>query len=118
MPLPMVHLAVAVQMHRLEGSAPSPDFLLGSIAPDAIHMHPDSGRDDKRRVHLAEIHDPHHERARLLLAQHGSDRSSAMGFAEGYVAHLLTDYLWFETEKHRVGRLRFGHRFGIRRVGS
>lgn len=97
MPLPMVHLAVAVQMHRLEGSTPSPDFLLGSIAPDAIHMHPDAGRDDKQRVHLSEIHDPHHERARLLLAQYGSDGSSAMGFAEGYVAHILTDHLWVET---------------------
>lgn len=101
MPLPMVHLAVAVQIHRLEGSSPSPDFLLGSIAPDAIHMRPYSGRDDKQRVHLsevhAEVHDSHHEGARLLLAQHGSDEDSPMGFAEGYVAHILTDRLWVKA---------------------
>ena len=97
MPLPMVHLAVAVQMHEMEGNSPSPDFLLGSIAPDAIHMHPDSGHDDKQRVHLSETHDPHHGRARLLLAQYRSDNVSAMGFAEGYVAHILTDHLWAET---------------------
>jgi hypothetical protein len=97
MPLPMVHLAVAVHMHRLEGNTPSPDFLLGSIAPDAIHVRPNAAPDDKRRVHLSETHDPHRERVRPLLAGYRSDESTALGFAEGYVAHLLTDYLWVET---------------------
>ena len=97
MPLPMVHLAVAVHVHRQEENTPSPDFLLGSIAPDAIHMRPNAGRDDKRRVHLSETHDPHHERVRPLLAGYRSDESTALGFAEGYAAHLLTDYLWVET---------------------
>jgi hypothetical protein len=97
MPLPMVHLAVAMHLYRQEENTPSPDFLLGSIAPDAIHMRPNAGRDDKRRVHLSEAHDPHHERARSLLAGYRSDESTALGFAEGYAAHLLTDYLWVET---------------------
>ncbi len=73
MPLPMVHLAVAIQMHRLEQRIPSPDFLLGSIAPDAIHMRPDTGREDKQRVHLAEIPDPDHERVRLSMTQCQAD---------------------------------------------
>ena len=40
MPLPMVHLSVAVSLCEKDGRFPSPDFLLGSIAPDAIHMRP------------------------------------------------------------------------------
>jgi hypothetical protein len=62
MPLPMVHLAVAVRVHEVESRVPSSAFLLGSIAPDAIHMRPGTGRDDKRRVHLVDPHDPGHER--------------------------------------------------------
>ena len=94
MPLLMVHLAVAVRMHDLDESTPSPDFLLGSIAPDAIHMRAGSGSDDKQRVHLSELHDPQHDRLRELLAQSGSPKLSTMGFAEGYVAHILIDHLW------------------------
>jgi hypothetical protein len=93
----MVHLAVGVEMHRLEGTAPSPEFLLGSIAPDAIHARPDTSEDDKRRVHLFHVRDPRPEPVRELLAQHGSGESSPMGLAEGYAAHILADRAWFST---------------------
>lgn len=52
MPLPMVHLAIAVQAHKLISSEPTPAFLLGSIAPDAIHMRPNTTRNDKQKTHL------------------------------------------------------------------
>jgi hypothetical protein len=94
MPLPMVHLAVAVQMHKLLDSTASPDFLLGSIAPDAIHIRAGSGRDDKRRVHLSEFNDPGNERVRAFLEQIGA--CGKLGFAEGYASHILTDRLWVE----------------------
>lgn len=97
MPCPMVHLAVAVKIHDQRQSTPSPDFLLGSIAPDAIHMRAGSGPDDKQRVHFSELIDPQHERLQLLLARSGSSGCSTMGFTEGYVAHILTDHLWGET---------------------
>ena len=42
MPLPMVHLAISVRMRAQDGRALTPDFLLGSIAPDAIHMRPNA----------------------------------------------------------------------------
>jgi hypothetical protein len=59
MPLPMVHLAIAVRAHELMGSEPTPAFLLGSIAPDAIHMRPNATRDDKRKTHLlSDVADP------------------------------------------------------------
>jgi hypothetical protein len=96
-PLPMVHLAVAVQLHEKEGKFPSPDFLLGSIAPDAIHMRPGTGKDDKLLVHLWEQADPGRERARRLLGRYASDKSEAREFAQGYMCHLLTDDLWYRT---------------------
>ncbi len=52
MPLPMVHLAVAVQLAARHDQFPSPAFLLGSLSPDAIHMRPDSVGDDKEKTHL------------------------------------------------------------------
>lgn len=97
MPLPMVHLAVAVRIHEMESRVPSPAFLLGSIAPDAIHMRSGTGRDDKRRVHLVDPHDPSHERIRALWAQHWRAGSESPDFAKGYATHLLTDRLWAET---------------------
>jgi hypothetical protein len=52
MPLPMVHLKIAVQSHSLAERSLTPEFLLGSLAPDAIHMRANTNRDDKNRVHL------------------------------------------------------------------
>ncbi len=98
MPLPMVHLAVAVRICEIKGTVPSPDFLLGSIAPDAIHKRPGTGRDDKQRVHLNAIGpDPDHERIRTLLVRHWKEGSGASDFCEGYAIHLLTDRLWAGT---------------------
>ena len=97
MPLPMVHLAVAVQICEAAHSIPSPAFLLGSIAPDAIHMRPGAGGDDKRRVHLAGPQDPDHERIRAFLALHWAHDTGSPDLAEGYTVHLLTDRLWRET---------------------
>ena len=37
MPWPMVHFAVASEIN----SNPSPEFLLGSLAPDSIHVRSD-----------------------------------------------------------------------------
>lgn len=80
MPLPMAHLAVAVRIQNLVDRNSFPNFLLGSIAPDAIHMRPGSGPDDKQRGHLSESDVLLYERARLLCVQNRSDRA---GFAEG-----------------------------------
>ena len=93
----MVHLAIAVQMHKLGGRTLCPDFLLGSIAPDAIHMRPNTGHSDKLRVHLSEKNDHRYDEARKLLTQYSSNDVLTMGFTEGYVAHLLTDRLWRES---------------------
>jgi hypothetical protein len=97
MPLPMVHLAVAMEMHKILRVDPRCAFLLGSIAPDAIHMRPGTGPTDKQRVHLFDGGDPDHQRVRALLQQFGAYQGADLGFSAGYAAHVLTDRFWEET---------------------
>jgi hypothetical protein len=94
----MVHLAVAVRTLELIGSEPTSAFLLGSIAPDAIHMRPNTTRSDKQKTHLLSdasgLKDRH---IRRLLDCYRARGSAALDFAEGYVAHILVDRAWTET---------------------
>lgn len=111
MPLPMVHLAIAIEMCSLHNTAPTPNFLLGHISPDAIHMRAGSNRTDKARTHLLDAADgamsmqeyQQHVYHQLLDQHHKPD---ARAFAEGYAAHILTDWLWRQmlaaSYSHRV----------------
>ena len=95
MPLPMVHLAVAVRLQEPRGAEPSPAFLLGSIAPDAIHMRPGAGREEKRRTHLLDLPaTAGRAPIRDLRADYRGADAALRDFADGYAAHLLTDRLW------------------------
>jgi hypothetical protein len=88
MPFPMVHLLTA---RRWAMDKPkyleNPDFYLGAILPDAIHMRPGVGREDKRATHL-QVWTDGPKAALDSLAR----RSAA--FDVGYVLHILTDYHW------------------------
>jgi hypothetical protein len=101
MPLPMVHLAVAVQLAEIAGQPPSPSFLLGSIAPDAIHMRPNirlGNQGDKEVTHLNHpVDTADHQRVRDMLIEYLDDTSSLKQFAAGYAAHILVDRLWIKT---------------------
>lgn len=95
MPLPMVHFSVAVEYfeHRDIPSA----FLLGSIAPDAIHMRRDTNREDKKRTHLhmeGEPNLPEYARNRYEHYISQSPDEEWKWFVKGYFAHLLTDHFW------------------------
>ena len=104
MPLPMVHLAVAVRL--LAGreftdwpeSTDSAEFYLGSIAPDAVHARAGAGRDDKLDSHLAQGHPAQFDLDALarMLKEHWAS-AEFVPFAEGYAAHVLTDHLWQQT---------------------
>ena len=95
MPLPMVHLSVArclAQDHRYPDS---PAFYLGSIAPDAIHVRPDTDQKDKHVVHLVDADGPHLDRLRALLASgEAAQACGGRAFVAGYAAHILTDVAW------------------------
>jgi hypothetical protein len=97
MPLPMVHLSVAVALFEKEGRFPSGDFLLGSLAPDAIHMRPNSDKRDKEHVHLIDLGASSPELLQLFRTTYGMDEAQSKGFSGGYLAHLLTDRLWWQT---------------------
>ncbi|CAG7616074.1 hypothetical protein PAESOLCIP111_01862 [Paenibacillus solanacearum] len=95
MPLPMVHLNVAVEYFE-HGVVP-PAFLLGSIAPDAIHMRKGTNREHKRQTHLTAESQPDlqaymRSRYEHYIVQRGDEQWK--WFVQGYFAHLLTDYLW------------------------
>lgn len=96
MPLPMVHLSVAVSLSEAAGHFPGPDFLLGNLAPDSIHMRPHSERRDKEHVHLRDLGVSSRELVQIFRERHGMDGSPLLGFAGGYLTHLLTDHLWWE----------------------
>lgn len=99
MPLPMVHLAIAVHAHALANRPLTPVFVLGSLAPDAIHMRENTNREDKARVHLQIWHvgEPEAlERIQNLVDEHRAGEQGQDAFVEGYAAHLMTDYWWLQ----------------------
>lgn len=98
MPLPMVHLAVAVRLYERHQRALDPHFLLGSLAPDAIHARPQTTRADKNRTHFYfnEDQTAFVKRVHAYLAEHLTDAAQPRErtFAAGYATHVLTDSIW------------------------
>lgn len=103
MPLPMVHLLLAEKIGEKLGGTPNAAFLLGSIAPDAIHVRPGTNRRDKHVTHFfrgkqwdrAEV-ERHWELVVQKLELHGGDSPEKRSFAEGYCIHTLLDMVWIE----------------------
>ena len=103
MPLPMVHFGVAVDLATRFSRLLTTAFLVGSIAPDAIHARPGATRIDKNRTHL--LRAPHEETIDTeyvhavgeFVRGHKSTTVKDVEFVAGYAAHLLTDRLWYHT---------------------
>lgn len=101
MPLPMVHLHVAVLFadanpERVERGP----FYLGNIAPDSIHMREGTTREDKEYTHFNPKDDENYV-ARLqelyfVYIQQRSDKGWKW-FIRGYFMHVMTDYYWFRS---------------------
>ncbi|MHB1318459.1 MAG: zinc dependent phospholipase C family protein [Anaerolineae bacterium] len=100
MPLPMVHLTVATAMVDDLAGPWVPGFLLGNLAPDAIHMRDGATPDDKRLNHLfltsGDGSAGAAERVQDLLARWADLRSGVEPLILGYATHLLTDLRWRE----------------------
>jgi hypothetical protein len=101
MPLPMVHLFIAETMFKQRDLPLNADFLLGSIAPDAIHMRDNWTRDDKRRTHFnlaedTELEQLFENKLRPFFEPFCSD-DAATCQSKGYIAHVLTDFLWNQS---------------------
>ena len=94
MPLPMVHLAVVMAMADSDPTLADSQRLLGSLAPDAIHMRHGWTREDKVRVHLRRYDGTLNPGVGSLLHYDSAGPRSQRDLAEGYAIHLLTDWLW------------------------
>ncbi|NUU79854.1 hypothetical protein [Paenibacillus xylanilyticus] len=101
MPLPMVHLHVAVLFanacpeHVERGS-----FYLGNIAPDSIHMREGTTREDKEYTHFNPKGDENYvARLQEVYSTYMEQRSDEgwKWFVRGYFMHVLTDYFWFRS---------------------
>lgn len=90
MPLPMVHLAVAVKLKDRLRITDEGAFYLGAIAPDGIHMREGATPEDKIKSHMG-MRGTRYENemnAKILLGQGD--------FLAGYAVHLVTDMYWHQ----------------------
>ncbi|WP_046213579.1 hypothetical protein [Paenibacillus wulumuqiensis] len=94
MPWPMVHFAVSNQLHS---GKPTPQLLLGSIAPDALHARGQTTREEKGLTHL--VQNDRLASAALIMKtlqqyidQHPEREWT--DFIVGYFTHIYTDARW------------------------
>ncbi|WP_211747605.1 hypothetical protein [Paenibacillus sp. Marseille-Q4541] len=98
MPWPMVHLTVA---HLVQQGRPSPSFVLGNIAPNAVLTRNNVNDQMKWASHLCAVEGVL-PRVREIQQFHVSHTKVHLGeeyrqFLLGYAAHLYVDLRWAET---------------------
>ena len=100
MALPMVHLLAA---RRWAQGHPeyldSPEFYLGAISPDAIHIRDHDDKSHKNAVHLNNWISPHPEEVLAYWREHNSS------FDIGYGVHVLTDGQWVPRYRRLVPQI-------------
>jgi hypothetical protein len=97
----MTHLWIAHHVAGPLGVVNRPAFLLGNLAPDAIHMRPGWTRDAKRRLHLTTASKRLDQRIAAAVAFYAANRQGQPDdFLLGDVTHLLADDFW----SHLLGR--------------
>lgn len=103
----MVHFGIA---EKLYDGQPSPSFLLGSIAPDAIHARGQVTRAEKGATHfvtgerLPSVEQLKQACLHYLGDERESDRAD---YVLGYIAHIYADVRWTDTIYARF-ELEFG----------
>ena len=89
MALTMVHLLVAERWARGHAQyADCPEFYLGVISPDAIHIRDKNDKSHKNEIHLNNWVSPHPEDVMAYW------RKRHAPFDVGYGVHVLTDGQW------------------------
>lgn len=97
MPWPMVHFAVANEIYK---GQVSPSFLLGSIAPDAIHAREGATRKEKILSHFVRddlFADAAHLTSKYLEYIGQSEDPKWKAYVAGYFIHVFTDERWTTT---------------------
>jgi len=97
----MVHLYVAKNIYDLGlKDIDLPQFYLGTISPDAIHMRDNSDRNDKNKVHLIPVEkkwsdiDENKYYEFIFEYVKMNQYNVNMNFLWGYIIHILTDMHW------------------------
>ncbi len=102
MPYPMTHLLIAKNISdKNEMIIDKGSFLVGSLAPDSVHMRKEFDSDAKRRTHLCVGNEKWGEttenegwqESALSFLDNNID-SPNLDFYRGYCTHVLTDMLW------------------------
>ena len=96
MPLPMIHLSVAVKMNLPE-EMKCPAFFLGAISPDAVHMRDGFVREDKVHSHFDARNIDAIENLMPLCGKVRKTEGQEQNFLLGYLVHILTDLFWNDT---------------------
>ncbi|MEC0310640.1 hypothetical protein P4H67_28150 [Paenibacillus lautus] len=97
MPWPMVHFGVA---QKLGGPEPSSHLLIGSIAPDAIHVRGKITREQKGITHLVRdggLPDANLIKENYLHYLNLEPEKAWKEYIYGYFAHIYTDLRWIQT---------------------
>ena len=97
MPWPMVHFAVS---QRLYADQPTPSLLIGSIAPDSIHVRGQISREEKGFTHL--VHNGRFAPVELIMEKIKEympmhSQREWQDFVVGYFTHIYTDLRWVHT---------------------
>lgn len=100
MALLMVHLLAARRWARThEAYREDPDYYLGAISPDAIHVRDHDDKSHKNEIHLNNWMVPHPEDVIAYWRDHRTP------FDIGYGVHVLTDGQWVQRYKARFPQL-------------
>lgn len=112
----MAHFAIAEDIYN---GKPSGHFLLGSIAPDAIHTRINATRIDKGFTHLVSNGHrlPNVEKLKQFCFEYLDKNSEDewKDYVLGYFAHIYADLRWTETVYHDFEQNFRGERNEIRK---
>lgn len=100
MALQMVHLLIARQWAQAHKEyRDCPEFYLGAISPDAIHIRDGNDKSRKDEFHLYNWKEPHVKNVIEYWREHHSP------FDIGFGIHVLTDAQWVPRYRSRVPQL-------------
>jgi len=102
MALQMVHLLTARRWAQAHGEYLNcPEFCLGAISPDAIHVRDHDDKSRKNQFHLGNWTSPHPEQVLDYWKDHCTP------FDIGYGIHVLTDAQWVPRFRARLPQVLF-----------
>jgi len=91
MALPMVHLLIALKWAQDKPELKNnPDYYLGAVSPDAIHVRDGDDKSRKNEIHLNNWRRPDPDSVARYWVSHSA------AFDIGYGIHVLTDGQWAE----------------------